>query len=294
MNCVALDLNQIRPDQIDPAIGYGTFACVSRIAGTSLAVKVPFDEASHHIRIEQRIYERLGEHHLILKYHRQAVFLSGGRTTPMLLLQFLEAGTLEKSLNTPCWIQRRLEWLLQVAEAVAYIHSKTVIHCDVGCHNFLVQDNGTLALCDFGGPSIDGSEILEFPKPRYARPRPRLGEKPDVKDDIFALGTALYEISTGQTLYKGKSDNDIAALFRSHTYPDLQQLSPPGLGEIIRRCWSERYAVAEQVVCDLRKVLPDFACSALRPELRNWCLSTKLLLTTSLLSIFALYIFLSA
>jgi hypothetical protein len=109
MNCVALDLNQIRPDQINPAIGYRTFACVSRIAGTSLAVKVPFDEASHHIRIEQRIYERLGEHHLILKYHRQAVFLSGGQTTPVLLLQFLEAGTLEKSLNTPCWIQRRLE-----------------------------------------------------------------------------------------------------------------------------------------------------------------------------------------
>jgi serine/threonine protein kinase len=187
-----------------------------------------------------------------------------------------------------------MRWLLQVAEAVAYIHSKTVIHGDVGCHNFLVQDNGTLALCDFGGSSIDGSEILEFPKPRYARPRPRLGEKPDVKDDIFALGTALYEIGTGQTLYKGKSDKEIAALFRSHTYPDLQQLSPPRLGEIIRRCWSERYADAEQVVCDLSKVLPDFTCSALRPELRHWCLSTKLLWTTSLLSIFALYIFLSA
>ncbi|KAG4428243.1 hypothetical protein IFR05_016274 [Cadophora sp. M221] len=281
MNCVAVDLNQIRPGQIGPAIGYGTFACVSRIAGTSLAVKVPFDEASHHIRIEQRIYERLGEHHLILKYHRQAIFLSGGQTTPVLLLQFLEAGTLEKSLNTP-------------SEAVAYIHSKTVIHGDVGCHDFLVQDNGTLALCDFGGSSIDSSEILEFPKPRYARPRPRLGEKPDVKDDIFALGTALYEISTGQTLYKGKSDKEIAALFRSYTYPDLQQLSPLGLSEIIRRCWSERYADAEQVVCDLSKVLPDFACSALRPELRHWCLSTKLLWTTSLLSIFALYIFLSA
>ena len=165
------------------------------------------------------------------------------------------------------------------------------MHYDVGCHNFLVQDNGTLALCDFGRSSINGSE---FPKPRYTRPRLRLGEKPDVKDDIFALGKALYEIGTGQTLYQGKLDKEIASLFRSHTYPDLQQLSPPGLGEIIRSCWSERYAVAEQVVCDLGKVLLDFAGSALHPELRHWCLSTKLLLTTSLLSTFALYIFLSA
>jgi serine/threonine protein kinase len=181
---------------------------------------------------------------------------------------------------------------LQVAEAVAYIHSKGVFHCDLGCHNFLVQDNGALALCDFGGSSIDGSEMLEFPKSRYARPRLSRGEKPDGKDDMFALGTALYEISTGKTLYQGKSDEEIAALFRSHTYPDLQGLSPPGLGDIIRSCWSERYTVAEQIVYDLHKILQDFAGSAVRPELRNWYLSTKLLSTTSL-SIFALCIFLS-
>jgi hypothetical protein len=109
MACIGADFNQIGPDQIDPAIGYGTFACVSRVTGTSLAVKVPFDEASHHIPNERRIYERLGEHHLILKYHRQAVFLSGGQTRTVLLLQFLEAGTLEKNLNTPRWMERRFK-----------------------------------------------------------------------------------------------------------------------------------------------------------------------------------------
>jgi hypothetical protein len=109
MTCTASDLNQIGPDQIDPAIGYGTFACVSRITGTSLAVKVPFDEASHHIPVEQKIYERLGDHDLILKYHQQAVYISGGQTTPVLLLQFLEAGTLEKNLNTLRWMEKRFE-----------------------------------------------------------------------------------------------------------------------------------------------------------------------------------------
>jgi hypothetical protein len=109
MNCTTLDLDQIGPNQIDPAVGYGTFACVSRVTGTSFAVKVPFNEASHHILIERRIYERLGEHHLILKYHRQTVFLSGGQMTDVLLVQFLEAGTLEKNLNTPRWMERRFE-----------------------------------------------------------------------------------------------------------------------------------------------------------------------------------------
>ena len=105
--------------------------------------------------------------------------------------------------------------------------------------------------------------MLEFPKPQYTRPRLRQGEKPDVRDDIFALGTTLYEISTGQKPYQEKSDNEIAALFRSRIYPDLQELSPPGLGDIIRSCWSERYVNAEQVVCDLRRIMLVFRRSLL-------------------------------
>jgi serine/threonine protein kinase len=81
--------------------------------------------------------------------------------------------------------------------------------------------------------------------------------------DIFALATTLYEISTGQKPFQEKSDDEISALFRSQTYPDLQNLSPPGLGDIIRSCWLERYAVAEQVVCDLRKILLMFRLSLL-------------------------------
>lgn len=42
-------------------------------------------------------------------------------------------------------------WPLQATEAVKYIHSKGVIHGDLGSHNFLVQSDGTLALADFGG-----------------------------------------------------------------------------------------------------------------------------------------------
>ena len=43
-------------------------------------------------------------------------------------------------------------------KAIRYIHSKGVVHCDVGIHNFLVQDDGTLALADFGGSRVDGSK----------------------------------------------------------------------------------------------------------------------------------------
>lgn len=97
------ELSQIRPDQLDVGLGYGQFACVSRVTGTDFVAKIPFPTKSQHIPIEGRIYERLGEHPLILKYYQQAVFISGGETLPALVLQFLEAGTLDKNLKTSCW-----------------------------------------------------------------------------------------------------------------------------------------------------------------------------------------------
>lgn len=36
-------------------------------------------------------------------------------------------------------IQERLKWALYAAEAVAYIHTKRVIHCDIGPSNLLLD-----------------------------------------------------------------------------------------------------------------------------------------------------------
>src|SRR5205814_1388103 len=53
------------------------------------------------------------------------------------------------------------------------------------------------------------------------------------------------------------------ALFRRRTYPDLQEVLPLGLGDVIRNCWSESYSAAEQIPHDLRKTLPIFTVSQL-------------------------------
>jgi hypothetical protein len=103
MTCTVPEFSQIRPDQLDVALGFGEFACVSRVTGTDFVAKIPFSTTSQHIPIEGRIYERLGEHPLILKYYQQAVFISGGETLPALVLQFLKAGTLDKNLKTSRW-----------------------------------------------------------------------------------------------------------------------------------------------------------------------------------------------
>jgi hypothetical protein len=144
---------------------------------------------------------------------------------------------------------------LQVVEAILYIYSKYIVYYNLGCYNFLVQDNSTLVLCNFGRSSIDSSKILEFPKPRYTRPRFSYSNESNIKDNIFVLGTILYKISTGNKPYKEKSDKEIISLFRSQDYSDLKELLLPGIGNIIRNCWLEYYSSTEQIIYKLYKKL---------------------------------------
>lgn len=142
-------------------------------------------------------------------------------------------------------------WAKQAVEAIRHVHSRRVIHGDLGSHNFLVQSDGTLALSDFGGSSIDGAEYLEFPPARYTRPKnksARAGgpEPPSEQDDLFALGTLLYEISTGGLLYPDLDDSQISARFARQQHPSFAGV-PPALEQIIVRCWAGECASADEV-----------------------------------------------
>lgn len=92
---------------------------------------------------------------------------------------------------------------------------------------------------------------------RYTRPFPwterpsRLSEK----DDIFALGTVLYEMSVGHRLYHEKSDSEVYELLRNHEFPDLSGLAAP-LCTVIERCWKDQYNSADKVIYDLG----EYAC----------------------------------
>jgi hypothetical protein len=72
---------------------------------------------------------------------------------------------------------------------------------------------------------------------RYTRSIP-LAERslnPTEKDDIFALGTVLYEISVGHQLYAEKSDCEVYKLFQKQEFPDTMRLIG-SLETVIEKC----------------------------------------------------------
>ena len=104
----------------------------------------------------------------------------------------------------------RLEWFLQVCQAVAFAHERGVIHRDLNPSNILVTSDPQpcAKIIDFGiAKSLDlpgVQQALEtkagglMGTPCYMAPEQTRGETADVRTDIYGLGTVLYQLIWGE------------------------------------------------------------------------------------------------
>eukprot|EP00897_Mesotaenium_endlicherianum_P004989 jgi/Mesen1/4518/ME000023S03895 len=92
-----------------------------------------------------------------------------------------------------------VDFLLQVARALAFIHARGIVHLDVKPENIYTTSGGTLKLGDFGRATrADGSLSVIEGDARYM-PLEMLND--DLSDlpkvDMFSLGASAYELAKG-------------------------------------------------------------------------------------------------
>ena len=112
-------------------------------------------------------------------------------------------------------LHRLLLIFLKVCDAVAFAHSRGVIHCDLKPDNIMVGDFGEVYLMDWGiawqtadaagkgavaRPGIRGTPA--FMSPEQAR---RSAKSLTERTDVFGLGAVLYFILTGRPPFPGKT-----------------------------------------------------------------------------------------
>lgn len=100
-----------------------------------------------------------------------------------------------------------VKWVVQLLDALDYAHNTgKVIHRDLKPANLMIDREGTLRVTDFGiARSIsDAMNRATFGVENstgtlaYMSPQQADGNKPHVTDDIYALGSTLYELLTGK------------------------------------------------------------------------------------------------
>ncbi len=93
-----------------------------------------------------------------------------------------------------------------VGAAIAYAHSRGVVHGDINPQNIFITARGGLRVLDFGAsnrllvePSTPDDEMkpARFATPGYASCQVLEGKRPDVRDDVFALACVAYRLLCG-------------------------------------------------------------------------------------------------
>jgi serine/threonine protein kinase len=165
-----------------------------------------------------------------------------------------------EELNRPERVGRLKDTLLQVCEALAYIHAHGLVHRDLKPSNIMVDEDRQVRLMDFGlakfladdtGMTLDGRVVGTF---RYMSPEQILGEPLDGRADLYSLGVILYELMTGRPPFDAKSPVDLWHKVLETEPPPLlaiNQRGDPQLARVahrlIRKEPDDRFQTAEEV-----------------------------------------------
>jgi serine/threonine-protein kinase len=153
----------------------------------------------------------------------------------------------------------------QIADALAHAHKHGVIHRDLKSSNIMVSPEGRAKVLDFGLAKrhrIEGaSEQTHSANSStneggigtmlYTAPEVFRGEPTDVRSDIWSLGVVLYEVTTGERPFGGKTTYEVISRILHEQPKELPASVSPVLKSVIDKCLmkapSERYQSASEV-----------------------------------------------
>jgi serine/threonine protein kinase len=195
------------------------------------------DEAVARFQREGRAAQLLNHPNIV------SVFEVGDQEgTPFIVMEFIEGESVRDLVNMAGSIrlERALEIISQVCNALGHAHDKGVVHRDIKPENIMVPRDGRVKLTDFGlaiAPSEatltrTGSVMGTF---SYMSPEQARGEKVDLRSDIFSLGATLYEMLSGRKAFDGDSPASIIEKVLNQDPATLDWL-PPGVSRAINRC----------------------------------------------------------
>ena len=169
----------------------------------------------------------------------------------------------------------------QVAEGLAFAHSRGVVHRDIKPGNVMVMEGNRAKIMDFGIARVRTSDLktqtgLMLGSPRYMSPEQVLGRAVDHRSDIFSLGLVLYEMIAGVHPFSGNDVHQIMYQVCNGQAPPPSAANPAvtrSLDIIVARALEKdvaaRYQDAAAMAADLRACLPELAGAGPAPAIAS-------------------------
>ena len=180
--------------------------------------------------------------------------------------EFIEGATLDEIIfkRHPLPREWTLKWAVSLCDALAFLHSRGVVHHDLKPANIRITPQGHLTLLDFGaaqyfGKGHEGELVDVYGTEGYLPPELEADGQwvADARTDIFAMGCILYEMVAG-TAPDQESINQRSMYVTNSLIQ--QPIADMGLIRLINKALSYnteyRYASANDFLLEMRQTAP--------------------------------------
>jgi tRNA A-37 threonylcarbamoyl transferase component Bud32 len=137
---------------------------------------------------------------------------------PYIVMEHLAGGSLKGRIERlgPLKAGDAARIAIEIANGLAFAHSKGIIHADLKPSNILFDANDHAKIADFGiarTPQEDAATPQLFATAMYVAPERVEGKHATVQTDVYGLGLILYEMLVGQPPF---TSTNAGVLMRDH------------------------------------------------------------------------------
>ncbi|XP_068705727.1 uncharacterized protein [Montipora foliosa] len=217
-------------------------------------------------------------HTYIVKFFGTSLLNDDGKTRVILVMEKCEQNLRSRlhekpqscpgKARNPGVFREVCQWVIQITDALDYIHKQGIIHRDLKLGNILLSEDNTVRVTDVGAskPAIDITGTLAG-TPVYIAPEVFNSEIYEFSADIYSLGIMLWEMWYGQqafgdAMFRFKTLEDFFNHVNNGLRPAHNEtcINPPNTWKkLMKKCWAadptERPSAkeCEQVITDLCK-----------------------------------------